>query len=179
LISKPLVGIVSRLVEQKGFDLLMRIPHEFAAEAFGLAVLGSGEQRFEDFFRWFAAAYPKGVAVRIGYDSALARRITAGADLFLMPSRYEPCGLNQMYAMRYGTLPIVHATGGLEDTVDSDTGFKFAAFTSQALLDALRTAGATYGSPHWNQMIQAAMQRDFSWDAAASRYVRVYSSLTS
>lgn len=177
LMSTPLVGVVSRLVEQKGFDLLMRVPHELAAEGLALAVLGSGEQRFEDFFRWFAAAYPNRIGVRLGYDSALARKITAGSDLFLMPSRYEPCGLNQMYAMRYGTLPVVHATGGLDDTVDPYTGFKFRDETPQVLLQALRRARATYGTPHWNVMVQAAMGRDFSWDAAASEYIRLYRSL--
>lgn len=174
LFSKPLVGVVSRLVEQKGFELLMRIPREFAAEDLSLIALGSGDQRFEDFFRWFAAAYPKRVAVRIAYDGDLARRIIAGSDLFLMPSRYEPCGLNQMYAMRYGTLPVVHATGGLEDTVDADTGFKFGKDDPQALLDSLRTARRTYGTPRWSEMMETAMQRDFSWAGAASQYIRLY-----
>ena len=174
LSGKPLAGIVSRLVDQKGFDLLMQIPHEFAAEDLALVALGSGEQRFEDFFRWFAAAYPNRVAVRIGYDAPLARRIIAGSDLFLMPSRYEPCGLNQMYAMRYGTLPVVHATGGLDDTVDADTGFKFARNTAPELLDSLRSARRIYGTPRWSEMMDTAMQRDFSWTLAASKYIRLY-----
>ena len=182
-LDKPLIGIVSRFAEQKGFDLLTRIPNELAAEDLSFMVLGSGDRRLEDFFQRFASAYPNRVAVKIGYDDALAHRIEAGSDMFLMPSRYEPCGLNQMYSMRYGTLPVVHATGGLDDTVDADTGFKFQADDSYELLAAIRNALQVYRgpdgaqSPRWTQMMDTAMQRDFSWQVSAARYIALYRSL--
>ncbi len=172
--DKPLIGIVSRFAAQKGFDLLMQIPHELAAEDVSLLVLGSGEQRIETFFRWFASAYPDRVAVTIGYDDGLAHRIEAGSDMFLMPSRYEPCGLNQIYSMRYGTLPVVHATGGLDDSVGADTGFKFRGDNSYELLECIRAALRVYGTARWGEMVDSAMQRNFSWTAAAAEYVRLY-----
>jgi starch synthase len=172
--DSPLIGIVSRFAAQKGFDLLMQIPDQLAAEDVCLVALGSGERRFEDFFLWFASAYPDRVAVTLGYDDGLAHRIEAGSDMFLMPSRYEPCGLNQIYSMRYGTLPVVRATGGLDDTVDPDTGFKFRGDNPQELLDCIRAALQVYGTPRWAQMRDTAMQRDFSWKAAAGEYIRFY-----
>jgi len=172
--EKPLVGLISRLADQKGFDLLMQVPHELAAEDISLVVLGSGEQRFEDFFRWLASEYPTRVAVSLGYEEGLAHRIEAGADLFLMPSRYEPCGLNQIYSMRYGTLPLVHATGGLDDTVDAQTGFKFKNENSDDLLGCIRTALGVYGTDQWTEMMRTAMQRNFSWDVSAAEYARLY-----
>ena len=118
-LDRPLIGIVSRFVDQKGFDLVGEITQPLLLEQnVALVVLGSGEPRFEDMFRYFACARPDRFGVSIGYDNALAHRIEAGADMFLMPSRYEPSGLNQMYSLRYGTVPIVRATGGLDDTVD-------------------------------------------------------------
>lgn len=172
--DSPVIGIVSRFAAQKGFDLLMQIPDKLAAEDISLVVLGSGEKRLEDFFSWFASAYPDRVSVKIGYDDGLAHRIEAGSDMFLMPSRYEPCGLNQIYSMRYGTLPVVHATGGLDDTVDADTGFKFRGDNSQELLDCIRAALQVYGTPRWSEMMDTAMQRDFSWNVAAREYIRLY-----
>jgi starch synthase len=177
--EKPLIGIVSRFAGQKGFDLLMQIPHELAAEDVSLVVLGHGEQSIEDFFRWFASAYPDRVAARIGYEDEYAHRILAGSDMLLMPSRYEPCGLNQMYGMRYGTLPLVRATGGLDDTVDADTGFKFWGETAQEMLGCVRAALEVFGTPRWAEMVDAAMQRRFSWDASARKYIRLYRQLTS
>ncbi len=176
-LDRPLIGIVSRFARQKGFDLLMEIPNQLAAEDVSLVVLGSGERRVEDFFRVFASAYPDRVAVTIGYDDGLAHRIEAGSDMFLMPSRYEPCGLNQIYSMRYGTLPVVHATGGLDDTVDSDTGFKFQHDNPRELLDAIRTAIQVYGTPRWTEMMETAMQKDFSWQVSAAEYIRLYRAL--
>jgi starch synthase len=173
-LDTPLIGIVSRFAAQKGFDLLMQIPDQLAAENVSLVALGSGEKRFEDFFQWFASAYPDRVAVQIGYDEGLAHRIEAGSDMFLMPSRYEPCGLNQMYSMHYGTLPIVRATGGLDDTVDGDTGFKFWGDNPQELLDCIRAALPVYGTPRWTEMMDMAMQRDFSWKVSAAEYSRLY-----
>lgn len=174
--ARPVIAILSRFTAQKGLDLLMRIPHELVAENVSLAVLGSGEQPLEDFFRWFAQAYPAKVAVRFGYDEGLAHRLIAGSDLLLMPSRYEPCGLNQIYAMRYGTLPLVRATGGLADTVGEDTGFRFERFDPYALLACLRDALRVYGSGRWTMMKEAAMRRDFSWRQAAEGYIRLYRS---
>jgi starch synthase len=184
-VDKPLIGVVSRFGGQKGFDLLMQIPHELAAEDVSLVVLGSGEQRFEDFFRWYESAYPDRVSVRIGYDEGFAHRIEAGSDMFLMPSRYEPCGLNQIYSMSYGTLPLVHATGGLDDTVDADTGFKFWGDTPHELLECIRAAlrvfrsggGTDHGSPRWVAMMASAMERDFSWQSAAQEYLATYRNL--
>jgi starch synthase len=173
-VASPVIGIVSRFAAQKGFDLLMQIPDQLAAEDISLVVLGSGQKRYEDFFSWFASAYPDRVALTIGYDDGLAHRIEAGSDMFLMPSRYEPCGLNQIYSMRYGTLPVVRATGGLDDTVDADTGFKFQGDNPQELLDCIRRALQVYGTPRWTQMMDAAMQRDFSWNVAAREYIRLY-----
>jgi starch synthase len=173
-VASPVIGIVSRFAAQKGFDLLMQIPDQLAAEDISLVVLGSGQKRYEDFFSWFASAYPDRVALTIGYDDGLAHRIEAGSDMFLMPSRYEPCGLNQIYSMRYGTLPVVRATGGLYDTVDADTGFKFQGDNPQELLDCIRRALQVYGTPRWTQMMDAAMQRDFSWNVAAREYIRLY-----
>lgn len=172
--DSPLIGIVSRFAAQKGFDLLMQIPDQLAAEEISLVVLGSGQKRFEDFFSWFASAYPDRVALTIGYDDGLAHRIEAGSDMFLMPSRYEPCGLNQIYSMRYGTLPVVRATGGLDDTVDADTGFKFQGDNPQELLDSIRRALQVYGTPRWTQMMDTAMQREFSWNVAAREYIGLY-----
>jgi starch synthase len=173
-LDTPLIGIVSRFAAQKGFDLLMQIPDQLAGENVSVVALGSGEKRFEDFFQWFASAYPGRVAVQIGYDDGLAHRIEAGSDMFLMPSRYEPCGLNQMYSMHYGTLPIVRATGGLDDTVDGDTGFKFWGDNPQELLDCIRAALQVYGTPRWTEMMDTAMQRDFSWKVSAAEYSRLY-----
>ncbi|MGH9609656.1 MAG: glycogen synthase GlgA [Bryobacteraceae bacterium] len=172
--TRPVIGILSRFTAQKGLDLLMRIPHELVAENVSLVVLGSGEQPLEDFFRWFAQAYPAKVAVRFGYDDGLAHRLIAGSDLLLMPSRYEPCGLNQIYAMRYGTLPLVRATGGLADTVDEDAGFRFERFDPYALLACIRDAVRAYGSERWTMKREAAMQRDFSWRHSAEDYIRLY-----
>ncbi|MFL6351814.1 MAG: glycogen synthase GlgA [Bryobacteraceae bacterium] len=170
----PVIGIISRFAAQKGFDLLMQIPDQLAAEDVSWVVLGSGQKRYEDFFSWFASAYPDRVAITLGYDEGLAHRIEAGSDMFLMPSLYEPCGLNQIYSMRYGTLPIVRATGGLDDTVDADTGFKFQGENPQELLDCIRAALQVYGTPRWTRMMDTAMQRDFSWKVAALEYIRLY-----
>ncbi len=172
--TRPVVGIVARFAAQKGLDLITQIAHELAAEDLGLVVLGSGDYDTENFFRWYASTYPEKVAARIGYDDGLAHRIEAGCDLFLMPSRYEPCGLNQIYSLRYGTLPLVRATGGLEDTVDDETGFKFWGFAGHELLWCVRFALSVYGTPRWRKMTQTAMLRDFSWNKSAKEYIELY-----
>jgi starch synthase len=178
----PVVGLVSRLVDQKGFDLLT----ELAPTLMGLdaifVLLGTGDPRYEARWRELAAGYPHRIGVHIGFDERLAHLIEAGADIFLMPSRFEPCGLNQMYSLRYGTVPVVRATGGLDDTVRNwspktrtGTGFKFREYTPVALLRALRSALATWRKPaDWRTLQQAGMAQDFSWDVSAREYVQVY-----
>jgi starch synthase len=177
-IDRPLVGIVSRLVSQKGFDLIEEAAPELMKCGICLAVLGTGESRYETLFRTLAAAHPDRVAARIAYDNPLAHRIEGGADIFLMPSRYEPCGLNQIYSLRYGTVPVVRATGGLDDTVDEETGFKFREYSAAAMMEALRKALDAYRNPErWRAMQRAGMARDYSWAASAAQYSACYQRL--
>jgi starch synthase len=179
---RPLVGMISRLVDQKGFDLLAELSDELPRLEASFALLGSGERRYEDLWLALASRYPDRVATRIGFDEAMAHLIEAGADMFLMPSRFEPCGLNQMYSLRYGTPPVVRATGGLYDTVrnfdpvtGSGTGFTFEKYSSQALLSTLQWALRTYQDrTAWRGMQVAGMQEDFSWDSSAREYEKVY-----
>ena len=181
-LTRPLVGVVSRLVDQKGFDLAADAGDALAGLGASFAVLGTGDRRYEEMWRDLAARYPDRVGVHIGFDEPLAHRIEGGADMFLMPSRFEPCGLNQMYSLRYGTVPVVRAVGGLFDTVqDFDpatgegNGFSFAEYSSQALLATLRRAIDVFGDPGvWRTLQQRGMKRDFSWDASAREYVKVY-----
>jgi starch synthase len=179
---RPLVGLISRMVDQKGFDLLAELGDELPRVGASFVLLGTGERRYEDFWRGMAARFPDRIAATIGFDEALAHRIEAGADLFLMPSRFEPCGLNQIYSQRYGTVPVVRATGGLADTVrnvDSatgeGTGFTFVEASSAALLAALRRALAAYRDrAGWRRIQAAGMRQDFSWDASARQYAMLY-----
>jgi len=174
-IARPLIGIVSRFADQKGFDLVDGIAPWLSGQDVALAVLGSGDARYETMFRRLAQARPDKVAVRIGYDDALAHQIEAGADMFLMPSRYEPCGLNQIYSLRYGTVPIVRATGGLDDTVDEETGFKFTDYAQAALAIAIREALEAFGHrDSWTKRMRLGMAKDFSWDAPAKAYQDLY-----
>lgn len=176
--TRPLIGIVSRFAGQKGFDLLEEIAPELAEMDLAMVVLGSGEAPIEEMFRSMAEAHPEKFAVQVGYDEGLAHRIEGGADMFLMPSRYEPCGLSQLYSLRYGTVPIVRATGGLEDTVDELTGFKFTEYTPEALLEAIRQALAAWpNGSGWRERMRRGMAKDFSWDAAAAQYQSLYRSL--
>ena len=176
--ARPLIGIVSRFAGQKGFDLLEEIVPELAEMDFALAVLGSGEAPIETMFRAMGKAHPDKFSVEVGYDNGLAHRIEAGSDMFLMPSRYEPCGLSQLYSLRYGTVPIVRATGGLEDTVDELTGFKFIEYTPEGMLGAIREALEAWSDrPSWLERMRHGMAKDFSWDAAAVQYQRLYRSL--
>jgi starch synthase len=177
-LERPLIGIVSRFAPQKGFDLVGEIANGLGAENVAIAVLGSGESRYEDMFRYFAYVNPNHFALRLGYNDGLAHRIEAGSDMFLMPSLYEPCGLNQMYSLRYGTVPIVRATGGLVDTVDETTGFSFEPYTPGALWDAIQSALKAYAVPsQWKALVQAGMAKDFSWAASARQYQALYSRL--
>lgn len=178
--ARPLIGLVSRLTDQKGFDLIAAARAELIALDAAWVMLGSGERRYEDLWRALATEYPQRVSATIGFDERLAHLIEAGADLFLMPSRFEPAGLNQMYSLRYGTVPVVRAVGGLEDTVtDFDgrrgTGFKFQEYTPDALLSALRRALEVYRDRRvWRRIQQEGMRLDHSWDASAREYVKVY-----
>jgi starch synthase len=180
-----LIGVVSRFVEQKGLSLLIEALPGLLARGVDLVLLGSGEPRYERALAVAAASHPDRVALRLAFDEALAHRIYAGADAFLMPSLYEPCGLSQLYAMRYGTLPIVRATGGLVDTVIdhappviTGTGFAFREASASALLSAVDRALAVFrDSAAWRAMVAEAMAKDFSWDAAARAYESVYARL--
>jgi starch synthase len=174
----PLIGIVSRLSEQKGLDLALAALPALRAEGVQLAILGSGDAPLERAFADAAAAHPGQVGVHIGYDETLAHRVIAGADLILVPSRFEPCGLTQLYGMRYGTLPLVRRVGGLADTVDDASGFIFEAADASSLIEAARRAVLTLREPaRWRAMQQTAMARDHSWSAAAARYLALYRSL--
>jgi len=181
-LERPLVGLVSRLVDQKGFDLIAGLVDHLPTLPATFVLLGTGDRRYEEMWTRLAARYPRQVGVRIGFDEGLAHRIEGGADLFLMPSRFEPCGLNQMYSSRYGTLPLVRTVGGLADTVENldlrtggGTGFTFDAYTPEALLGTLRWALDTYRNRSlWRRMQVAGMAKDFSWDASAREYVKVY-----
>ncbi len=148
-------------------------------EDLDLVVLGSGDPVYESMFHALARAYPHQVGVRVGYDDALSHRIEAGADLFLMPSRYEPCGLNQIYSLKYGTVPVVRATGGLDDTIDEDTGFKFREYSGDALLESVRLALSAFQyQDQWARRMRRCMEKDFSWNASAGEYVELYRRLT-
>ena len=180
--SRPVIGIVSRLVHQKGFDLLgpvvIELVEQLAEEDFTIVALGSGEAHIEEDFRNMARQYPRHFAVQIGYDHPLSHRIIAGSDMFLMPSLYEPCGLGQIYALRYGTVPIVRATGGLDDTIDETTGFKYIDQTPEDLLTAIRSALAEWkDQTSWRERMVRGMRKDFSWDASALEYQKLYRSL--
>jgi starch synthase len=176
--SRPLIGIVSRFAEQKGFDLVAQVYHELAAEDVTILALGTGDYRIESMFWSMERDYGSKVKAYLGYSEPLAHRITAGADLFLMPSRYEPCGLNQMYSLRYGTLPVVRATGGLDDTIDSETGFKFWGYQGWDLLLAVRHALSVYADQdRWQVMMRTAMERDYGWHRSAGQYVQLYDKL--
>jgi starch synthase len=177
--GRPLLGTVSRFTRQKGFDLVAEAAAEIVAEDVYLVALGTGEPEYEDFFRQMQQEHPGRVAARIGFDNTLAHRIEAGSDMFLMPSRYEPSGLNQMYSLRYGTVPIVRATGGLDDTVDETTGFKFAGYSGQALLAAVRDAVKAFEDPvAWQARMRRGMAKDYSWQRSATAYSDLYRRLT-
>ncbi|HUW29242.1 MAG TPA: glycogen synthase GlgA [Sulfuriferula sp.] len=184
----PLFGVISRMTHQKGQDLLLAIAPQLIEEGVQIMVLGSGDTLLETRLRQLGAEYPAQVGVVIGYDEGLAHRIEAGADIFLMPSRFEPCGLNQMYSQRYGTPPVVRRTGGLADTVTdttsvtladgSATGFMFDEATPAAFLAAVRRALACYHNPRqWSHVKKNAMARDFSWEASARHYQALYQNM--
>ena len=183
---RPLVGVVSRLATQKGIDLMMAtLPSLLAARDFNLVVLGSGETPYEDFFDELQRRHPRRVAFHRGYDEALSHWIEAASDMFLMPSRYEPCGLNQLYSMRYGTVPIVRHTGGLADSVrhfdavtGQGTGIVFNDYSGDAVAWAVNHALDLYQQKgSWRRLVQNAMAQDFSWHRQVQRYVEQYERL--
>jgi starch synthase len=180
----PLFAVVSRLTEQKGVDLLLEVAPQLLALPAQLAILGSGSRAMEQAWTALAQEHKGRCAVTIGFDETLAHRIEAGADVFVMPSRFEPCGLNQMYSLRYGTPPVVRATGGLADTViDADdekhgNGFVFGPATADALLEALQRAATAWAEPeHWRRLQKRGMARDSSWKESARHYVGLYQRL--
>jgi starch synthase len=178
----PVIGIVSRFAAQKGFDLISQIMDRLAREEMIVVALGSGDKEYQDMFVRLNKQFPNKIAVKIAYDNTLAHKIEAGADMFLMPSKYEPCGLNQIYSLKYGTVPIVRATGGLDDTIEpwdartgKGTGFKFSQYSGEALLGAVKSALQAYqNQASWQTLMRNGMGKDFSWNAAAKEYVRVY-----
>ncbi len=183
--DRPLVGNISRLVAQKGYDIIKAAARGILETGAFFVALGSGEREYEEFLQWLKERAPTRVAVFRGFNEPLAHQIEAGADIFLMPSLFEPCGLNQMYSMRYGTVPVVRATGGLDDTVEqfdpetgAGTGFKFDEYSPRGMVGALREALYWYGRPEaWRRIQLNGMAVDNSWDAAAQKYVRVYEAL--
>jgi starch synthase len=172
----PLFGLIARMTPQKGLDLALAVTDGIVHRGGQLVMLGTGDKVIEQAVRAAAARHPGRVACFIGYDEGLSHRIEAGADCFLMPSRFEPCGLNQMYSLRYGTAPIVHATGGLRDTVeDGVTGFVFPEPTAHALWLAVERAFERYEQkPAWKKMMLAGMHKDFSWEHSAREYAALY-----
>ncbi|HEX7052566.1 MAG TPA: glycogen synthase GlgA [Burkholderiales bacterium] len=177
--GRPLLGTVCRFTEQKGIDLVAEAADELLALPAQLAILGTGERRYEEALGAAAARHAGSLGLVVGFDEALAHLIEAGADLFLMPSRFEPCGLNQMYSQRYGTLPVARSTGGLADTVsDGETGFLFQRATAAELAAAVRRALEVWrDARRWRDMQRRAMERDFSWAAPARQYAALYSRL--
>jgi starch synthase len=180
--SAPLMGIVSRLADQKGFDILLEIIEELLRMDLQIVILGAGVQKYQQQLAKLPAAHPEKIAVKIGFDNALAHKIEAGADMFLMPSKFEPCGLNQIYSLKYGTVPVVRATGGLDDTIEdydplagTGNGFKFVDYTGPAFLGAVKRALAVYVNKKlWRQVIANGMKCDFSWEKSAKEYLELY-----
>ena len=178
----PVIGIVSRFAAQKGFDLISQIADRLAREEMIVVALGAGDKQYEEMFQRLHKQFPQKIAVKVAYDNAIAHKIEAGSDMFLMPSKYEPCGLNQIYSLKYGTVPIVRATGGLDDTIEpwdvrtgKGTGFKFTEYKGEALLLTIREALRAFrDQSSWQTLMRNGMNKDFSWNASAKEYARVY-----
>jgi len=181
-----LIASVGRLAEQKGFDLLAEVmPHWLQHVNAQWVVLGTGDAKYHGLLSDLAARFPQKIAVKLEFSNELAHRIEAGADMFVMPSRYEPCGLNQLYSLKYGTVPVVRSTGGLADTITDCTeqslaegtasGFSFEPYTTVALEEALQRARSAFANPViWQQLIQNGMQQDWSWANSARQYDQLY-----
>ena len=178
----PVIGIISRFAAQKGFDLISQVADRLAREDMIVVALGTGDKEYEDLFRRLNKQFPQKFAVKVAFDNKIAHKIEAGSDMFLMPSRYEPCGLNQIYSLKYGTVPVVRATGGLDDTIENwdphtrkGTGFKFTEYSGDALLATIRQALQAYRDhENWQALMRNGMKKDFSWNASAREYVKVY-----
>jgi starch synthase len=178
----PVIGIVSRFAAQKGFDLISQIADRLAREEMIVVALGAGDKQYEELFQRLHKQFPQKIAVKVAYDNAIAHKIEAGSDMFLMPSKYEPCGLNQIYSLKYGTVPIVRATGGLDDTIEpwdvrtgKGTGFKFTEYKGEALLLTIREALRAFrDQSSWQTLMRNGMNKDFSWNASSKEYARVY-----
>ncbi len=181
--DEPIIGIITRFVSHKGIDLIRYVFEDIVELGYKFAILGSGEKVYEDFFSEMQWRYPDRVSVTLGFQPDLARRIYAGADMFLMPSQSEPCGLAQMIAMRYGTVPIVRETGGLRDSVKDDgdgdgNGFTFKTYNAHDMLDACRRAKEQYDNKDaWAKLVKRALQMDFSWSTSADSYIGLYKEL--
>ncbi len=182
--KKFLIGMVGRLTDQKGLDLIQNVMDELCEEDLQMVVLGTGDEKYENMFRHYDWKYHDKISAQICYSDDLAHRIYAGCDAFLMPSLFEPCGLSQLIALRYGTLPIVRETGGLKDTVEpfneyegTGTGFSFANYNANEMLGTIRYAESVYYNMKrdWNKMIERAMEQDFSWNNSAKKYEELYS----
>jgi starch synthase len=181
-LSLPVIGIVSRFAAQKGFDLIAQVMDRLAREEMIVVALGAGDKQYEEMFQRLTRQFPSKIAVKVAYDNAIAHKIEAGADMFLMPSKYEPCGLNQIYSLKYGTVPIVRATGGLDDTIEpwdaragKGTGFKFSEYTGEALLATVKQALLAYrDQASWQTLMRNGMGKDFSWGASAREYGKIY-----
>ena len=178
----PVIGIVSRFAAQKGFDLIAQIADRLAREELIIIALGAGDKTYEEMFQRLNKQFPHKIAVKVAYDNAIAHKIEAGADMFLMPSRYEPCGLNQIYSLKYGTVPIVRATGGLDDTIEpwdarsgKGTGFKFTEYNGESLLLTIKQALQAFrDQTSWQVLMRNGMGKDFSWNASAREYGKIY-----
>jgi len=184
--ESPVIGMVSRLAGQKGFDILCESLEGIFKMGAVLVILGTGEEAFHKALSTARAKWPESLGLKIAYDESLSHKIYAGSDMFLIPSRYEPCGLTQMYSLRYGTVPVVRATGGLDDTIQeydatmgTGNGFKFQEYSSAALLASLQKALSVYPQKgRWRQLVRKAMACDFSWDISAREYLRLYQKLS-
>jgi starch synthase len=178
----PVIGIVSRFAAQKGFDLIAQIMDRLAREEMIVIALGNGDKQYEEMFARLQKQFPQKIAIKIAYDNAIAHKIEAGSDMFLMPSKYEPCGLNQIYSLKYGTVPVVRATGGLDDTIEPwdartgrGTGFKFSDYNGEALLLTIKEALKAFrDQTSWQTLMRNGMDKDFSWNNSAKEYGRIY-----
>lgn len=178
----PVIGIISRLVDQKGFDLVAEAANDLLAMDLQLVILGTGDPKYHKLLEKLAKKYPEKIAISLRFDNKLAHLIEAGADIFLMPSKYEPCGLNQMYSLKYGTVPVVRETGGLADSVKNvsthpgeGTGFVFKEYTAKAMLKAINEAAETFSDKKvWNRIQLRGMNEDFSWNKTADKYLELY-----
>ena len=181
-LNRPMIGMISRMVDQKGLDLIERLAADLPHLGATFVILGTGEPRYQDLWRYLSSQHPTKIGARIGFDERLAHLIEAGADMFMMPSKFEPCGLNQMYSLRYGTVPVVRGVGGLADTVTDfvdenpdSTGFVFADYSPWALMNTLgRALDVFKNTDRWRSLQRAGMRQDHSWDRSAREYVKMY-----